>query len=391
MANFRLKNTIIASLKLFFLLYPILCSILYASLQLSAMLFNTDIDLSLLINLLFVIMIVYGIAYIGFAFGLLPSISQHHFKLVLLAITFFSLIFLLNISIFLTLSFLIMSIGFSFITILAPRFLLSNAYVPLSLSLITHQLYQSRSLIFIWFNNTIRARYIQTTLGMLWIILLPLAQSLVIAFALTQLLKVRSIGTPWVVFLLSGRVIFGIFQSIVLLSSASLISNNELIKRVYFPREIIIILIVGEVLVDFLLQFVALLIICWLFALPPNIYYLFLPIPIIIMTLLSTGIGLIVSWLSLIIRDFRPLLTIGLQLLMYLTIFYAKRAPGEKLEIMLIINPLLTVTEAFRDIIIYNQVPNFGQLLITFFVSLAIFYPGYILFKVNEDRFADYS
>ncbi len=369
-------------------IYPVLCSVLYICLQL----FINTTEPYFFLNLLFILIFVYGITYIAKIFSLsMPISHEEHFKLTLLAIVIFSVMNLVGISFILALAFITVSVVFSFMTISFQSSLLNNAYAPLSPKLIMAQLYDARSLMEIWFTNSINARYVQTILGILWIALLPLAQSLVMSFALTRLLKVQSIGIPWVVFLLSGRIIFGIFQSVVLQSSASLITNNELIKRVYFPREIIIILIVAEVLIDFSLQFVALLIIGWLFNLPPNIYYILLPIPVLIMTLFSTGIGLIVSWLSLIIRDFRPLLTILLQLVMYLTIFYAKRATGENLEVMLVINPLLAITEAFRDIILYAQVPNFSHLLVAFFISLAILYPGYVLFKVNEDRFADYS
>ncbi len=319
------------------------------------------------------------------------SIHNQGWLVGIASLVMFSPLLIFTMPFFLIVLFIIICTILILLITLVPQYWLSTAYKPLSIKGIVEGIFKARSLIKIWFTQQIRARYIQATLGILWLIFLPLIQSLVMAFALTKLLGVNDIGAPWVVYLLSGRTIFGIFQSIVLQSSNALISNNELMRKIYFPREILIYLIIGEVLLDFAIQFVTLMLIAFLYGLQPNIYYFFLPIPILLMVSLSMGIGFIVSWLNLVIRDIHQLIVISLQLLMYLTVLYARRTSGEQLAFMFVINPLLAITESFRDIILYAQMPNMGYLTIAAVLSVCILYPGFVLFKVNEDRFAEFS
>lgn len=276
--------------------------------------------------------------------------------------------------------------------IVFPRRLRSNAYVPVSIGDDMRKLYANRHLLRMWLRYRIQTRYSQTVLGIMWIVLLPLAESLVLAFALSQLLGVRTAnGVNFIVFLLSGQVVFRIFEYTVLRGQAGILSTMGLIKQVYFPREIVILLVLGEALVDFVFTFIAMLVINAMFGVWPNIYYVFLPLPIVLMICLAVGTSLIISWLAMIVRDIQQLIGVVMQLLFYATVFYSAERVPERYQFIPLVNPLSAVVESFRDVVIYNRPPDLLALVYPAALSLAVLYTGYIYFKVNEDRLVDFA
>ncbi len=261
--------------------------------------------------------------------------------------------------------------------------------IPISQNL--RELVNHRHLLFLWLKYRIEARYRQTFLGILWIALLPLSTALVLSFAFTQLLGAGNImDVPFVAFILSGQVVFSIFQSIVIKSRSSILGSMGLIKQVYFPREILILLLVGEALVDFLFTFTATVVILTVFYdIPPNPYYILLPIPILIVAVLATGSALLVSWLSIMIYDMQQLIGILTQLLFFATVLYAPGRVSPEVSQIMALNPLASTMVAFRDIVLYGQVPDWRTLLMPCVLAICLLYLGYVIFKVNEDRFVD--
>lgn len=284
------------------------------------------------------------------------------------------------------------AVALGVLMLVIPGRLRVRAFANFSILDNLEQLIRRRSLVFLWLRYRIEQRYTQTVLGIVWIILLPLATAFVLAFAFRQLSGgTASVqGVPTVTFLLSGLSIFGIFSSTILKARGSIIDVQGIISRVYFPREIIILLVSGEALVDFLFTFVVMIFIDAAFGIYPNIYYLLLPLPIIGMLILSTGLAFILSWLSLLIRDLQQLLTVVIQLLLYTTVLYASdKASSSIYRSIMQSNPLSAIVFSFRDIILYNRLPDLGNLLFALVVSLVIARVGYVYFKINEDRFVD--
>lgn len=247
-------------------------------------------------------------------------------------------------------------------------------------------------LLVIWLTYRIEARYRQTLLGVLWIVLLPLSTALVLAFAFTQLLGVGQImDVSFVAFLLSGQVIFSIFQSTVMNSHGSILGSIDLIKQIYFPRELMILLITGEALVDFFFMFVAVIGVNAVFyGIPPNIYYLLLPIPVLLMTVLGVGLALILGWVGLVVRDMQQLVAVVMQLLFFVTVLYSPYVGASPAVTRLMaLNPFGSVVTAFRDILLYGRMPNWTELYFPGVLAVVLLYLGYVVFKVNEDRMVD--
>jgi ABC-type polysaccharide/polyol phosphate export permease len=99
------------------------------------------------------------------------------------------------------------------------------------------------------------------------------------------------------------------------------------------------------------------------YGMPPNIYYLLLPVPALIMIIMSTGLALLIGWFSIVIRDLQQLLGVLMQLLFFATIFYAPgRVASPNIARIMALNPLAAIVVAFRDILLYGQSPDWVSL-----------------------------
>jgi ABC-type polysaccharide/polyol phosphate export permease len=251
---------------------------------------------------------------------------------------------------------------------------------------------QYRALMLLWLRYRLETRYAQAILGILWVILLPLSTSLVLAIAFTQLSGRSTIvnDVPYVAFLLAGSSLFQICRNIILQARQSLLSMMSVISRVYFPREILILVMVGEVLVDFSVVFIAMLgINALFFHIYPNIYYIYLPVIVLIMVGFSVGVALLVSWYGLLISDLQQLLTIIMKLLFFLTVLFARSDASSLATTIIHVNPLALLVEAFRDVVLYARAPDMLNLAFPAVVALMLLYIGYTTFKANEDRIVE--
>ena len=275
------------------------------------------------------------------------------------------------------------------IILLLPAYLFGATPQPRLFQLLS-QLWAKRDLIGTWLAYNVRSRYSQTILGILWIILLPLSISLVLAFVFSQLLATQVANVPFVSFFLAALVPWGLFNYGIILGSRSILSMMSLINQVYFPREILVIIILGEGLVDLFFTFSAMIVINAFNNILPNVLFVFLPFILLIQICLTLGLMLFTSCLSVMVRDVPQLVSIVMQLLFYLTpIIYPLEAVPSRFRILLLFNPLVPLIQAYRDIIVYNRMPDFSSLLISAVASITILYVGYMFFKANERQLAD--
>jgi len=251
------------------------------------------------------------------------------------------------------------------------------------------KLWQRRALLRLWISYNVRARYSQTILGILWIILLPLATALILAIAFTQILRIQ-LDVPMVSFFLAGLVPFNLFSTGVLNGTRAVLGKLPLVTQVYFPREILVLLVLGEVLVDFVFTFGAMIFINLTYGLYPNVYYIYLPFIVLILIALALGSMLIVSCLSLLVRDIPQLMGVFMQLLFYITpIIYPVETIPAHLRYVYVLNPLAAIVQAFRDVIVYARQPDFVTLYYPIVLSGILLYLGYCIFKSVEGTMAD--
>jgi ABC-type polysaccharide/polyol phosphate export permease len=256
------------------------------------------------------------------------------------------------------------------------------------------QLWRSRELLVLWTRYNAQSRYSQTVLGVLWIVALPLATSLILAFVFSHVMRINAVDNEvFVPFLLTGLTFWNMFTQSVQNGAMSILLKLELINQIYFPREILVIVKLGETLVDLTFTFLTLLLINWLFGLPPNVNFIFLPFVLGIQLALTLGVMFYVSYLCVFVRDFVPLISVALQMLFYLTpIIYPLSVFPEYIQRTLaLVNPLAPIITAYRDIIVFNKPPDFISLFTVSVIAGLILYTGYMLFKANEGRLTDHK
>ncbi len=262
---------------------------------------------------------------------------------------------------------------------------------PVSLLDDLQHLWERRYMVTISARHNFQARYQHTMLGVAWVVVLPLANSMVMALAFSVILRVRS-DVPFVVYLLSAIVPFTVFQNGVMQGTRSIVGMIGLIQQVYFPREILVLLTLVEVLIDFLFVFVALLVIILLYHLPLSLQLLWVPLLLMILVMLSFSVMLFVSTCTVFVRDIPQLVAVSLQLLFYLTpIIYTVDLIPPEFQFLLILNPLAAIVSSFRDVLLYQRAPQLLPLMYPLLLGLATLPASYAFFKSYEGRFADYA
>jgi len=237
----------------------------------------------------------------------------------------------------------------------------------------------------------ITVRYKQSILGYAWVILNPLFQVLVISFVFSTILKVPSIGVPFIVFLSVALLPWTLFSTSITSATNALVGNSNLITKIYFPREILIYSTVLAKIVDFALSLVILAGLMLWFHIPIHIYILWVPIIFIIQIILTLGLSLLLSAFNLFYRDIQYILTLVLTLWFYITpIAYPVEIIPERVRFLFSLNPMAVIVNAYREVVIGQGNPNITSLLIALVISVGIFIFAFLTFKKLERNFADY-
>lgn len=252
-------------------------------------------------------------------------------------------------------------------------------------------LWEYRELLWNLANREITQRYKQSVLGYAWVILNPLFQLIVMSFVFDKVLKIPSLGVPFILFLSAALLPWNLFTQSLTASSNALVGNSHLITKIYFPREILVYSTIISKLVDFFYSCLVLVFFLFIFKIPVTIYYLWLPLIFLIQLFLIAGISLIVAALNLFYRDIQYLLNLILLLWMYITpIMYPIEIIPMQYRFIMSLNPMAVIVNAYRQVLLSGKDPNMGSLGIAALVSLIIFSLGFALFKKMEGEFADY-
>lgn len=253
------------------------------------------------------------------------------------------------------------------------------------------QLWARRELLLLWTRHNVRARYSQAILGVIWVMLLPLLQALIIAFVFSQIIRVTQGDVPFVSFYLASLIPWVFINNGAIQGSVSVTSQISLLNQVYFPREILPLVKLGELGVDALFTFVALIFLNLLVGILPNANWIYLPILVVIVFAGTFGLALLLSASTVFIRDIPQLTFVTMQLLFYLTpILYPVTFIPEQLRLIVMLNPLVPVIEGFREVLVFNRPIDLISLFYPAVFALTLLYVGYSFFKSNERRLSDY-
>ncbi len=258
-------------------------------------------------------------------------------------------------------------------------------------------LWRYRDLLWMFVRRDFVAVYKQTILGPIWFFIQPLLTTLTFTIIFNGVAKLSTEGTPPFLFYLAGTTPWNYFATCLTKTSTTFKDNANLFGKVYFPRLITPLSIVVSTLIQFAIQFVALVIALGWFLLQgvdihPNLLGIIFGTPLLILMLggLGLGLGVIISSLTTKYRDLAFLVTFGVQLGMYATpVVYPLSVAPEKYRFWLELNPMAGIIEAFRSLYLGAGTFSWGLLAYaTGFMVLTLFL-GIVIFNRVEKTFMD--
>lgn len=251
------------------------------------------------------------------------------------------------------------------------------------------ELYQYRQMIFSLVRKDLRGRYKGSVLGFMWTFINPLLQLCIYTVVFSTIMRAGI--DKFYVFLFVALVPWLFFSASLTNGSTVILVNQDLVKKIYFPRIVLPISYVTSCFVNMLFSFVVVFGMLLVTGFGINIWaILYLPVIMIIEYVLALGIALISSACTVYFRDLEHILGIVSMGWMYLTpIVYPPEMVPENLRIYFNLNPMMPIITAYRDILYYKQPPHMGTLLQASILGLVVVGGGYILFNKLQKGFIE--
>jgi lipopolysaccharide transport system permease protein len=253
------------------------------------------------------------------------------------------------------------------------------------------EIWRFRQLFYIFAWRDIKVRYKQTFLGAGWAIFQPLFNMFIFTIFFGNFAKVPSEGMPYSLFVLIGLVFWTYFSGSLSHASGSLIENENIVKKVYFPKVILPLSSVVTNLIDFFIALIMLFIVSLFLGYLPSISILYIfPIGLIITSFAAGGLGLFLSALNVRFRDVRYILPFFIQSMIFLTpVIYPINIVRPSNRFLMALNPMTGVIESARSVFSSGIVFEWQLLLISFIASIIFLALGLYYFSVTEKFFAD--
>jgi lipopolysaccharide transport system permease protein len=232
-------------------------------------------------------------------------------------------------------------------------------------------------------------RYKQTIMGFGWAILMPVTYMLVFSVIFTRVVKLET-GVPYPIYAYAGLLPWNFFASSLRFAVSSLTANPTLVTKVYFPREILPFSVILVSLVDFAVGAVVLvgLMIYYHVGIHPAV--LFLPVVLVVQIMFTGGVTLILAMGNLFYRDVKYLIEILITLWMFATsVVYPVSKIGGWTGAALKLNPMTTIIDAYRSVLLHGQLPAPGPFVAAALVSAALLLLSWLAFHRAEYRFAE--
>lgn len=249
-------------------------------------------------------------------------------------------------------------------------------------------LYQYRELLKTNIQKEIRGKYKGAWLGILWSFLNPLLMLMVYSFVFPYIMRAQI--PNYTMYLMTALMPWNFFTLTVANSSFAVISSGSILKKVYFPREILPISIVLSNVVNFLITFIIIIVFLIISGIGLSWTILLFPVVLLVQTLLMFGIAFILSSITVYARDVEHIVNVFVMALFYATpIVYTIDMLPAKFQTILYLNPMTPIIDAYRNVLFYQQLPNFTSLGIVTIVSIAILIFGLWIFRKLEKGFVE--
>lgn len=233
-------------------------------------------------------------------------------------------------------------------------------------------------------------RYRQTVLGITWVLLQPLVAAGIFTIVFGQVANLSSGDLPYFVFTLAGMLAWNLFNGIIGRTSGSLVSNQSLVSKVFFPRLLVPVAGVVSVLVDFLVGLGLAVVLLLVYGINPGLPVLLLPVWVLLIALLGTGIGVAAAAYMVKYRDVGYVLPWVMQVLLFASpVAYTLAEVPANLRWLFDINPITWMLEAFRWSVLGTDMPPTWQIVGFVVVAPVVFLLGVVIFQRYEREFAD--
>ncbi len=236
----------------------------------------------------------------------------------------------------------------------------------------------------------ISTRYKQSFLGFFWVVLNPFFQMIIMSFVFSHIIRFQTIGVPYPIFLYAGLLPWIYFTNSLNHATNVLVSDASLIKKIYFPREVLVLSTLFAKTFDFFISAIIFFLLMIFYQIPftPFIFYFFLIF--IIQFVFTFALALFLSWANLFYRDIQYLLNLIITLWFYLTpIIYPVEFFPEKYRFIFKLNPMSVFINAYRQVLLGGDSPKWESLILGIIISGLSFIISYLIFKKVEKDLAD--
>ncbi len=251
------------------------------------------------------------------------------------------------------------------------------------------EIYAYREMIFSLVRRDLKGRYKGSVLGFLWTFLNPLLQLLVYTFVFSVIMRAGI--EQYYIFLFVALVPWLFFSSCVAGGSNCIISQQDLVKKIYFPREVLPLSFTTSQFVNMLLTFVVVFLVLIVSGRPMNLAAICcLPIVMIVEYILALGFCMLVCAVAVYLRDVVFVMGIVTMAWQFLTpVMYSADIVPERFRLIYYLNPMTPVIEVYRQILYYAELPDLSTLLFSVITGIAVLVIGWIVFDKLQRGFAE--
>lgn len=252
------------------------------------------------------------------------------------------------------------------------------------------ELWRFRELAWVLAARDVRVRYKQTLLGVVWVILQPVAAAVIFTIVFGRLASLPSEDLPYAVFVYSGLVLWVYFAGALTSVAQSLVQNRDLVTKTYFPAVIAPVAMTLPGLVDLLVSLAVVAVVIAVYGVAPTLAVVLLPLWILACVLVVLAAGLWLSALNVQFRDVRHTLTFLIQVWLFASpVVYASSLAEDGWQYVYALNPMATILDGFRWSLVDGPPPTLGEVAISAAVTAVVLVGGLVYFLRAERRFAD--
>jgi lipopolysaccharide transport system permease protein len=252
------------------------------------------------------------------------------------------------------------------------------------------ELWQYRELTYFLAWRDVKVRYKQTIIGVAWVLLQPLAMMAVFWLLFGRLAQLPSDGVPYPLYILVALVPWQFFSRVIAESTNSLITDQRLVTRVYFPRLVVPIATALTAFVDFGLAMSLVALLMMWFGTVPGAAIVFLPIALLLMVAAALGIGFWLSALNVEYRDVMHAVPFLVQFWFFVTpVLYATSILSDSWRWIFAFNPMTIVVEGFRWCLLGAAPTDSHILALSAATAITSFFTGMLWFRRRERSFVD--